>query len=149
MQFTLSMHFAVADDAVDNAETHTEKVQNLDQLSKDLNSFKNNNIPDNPVWRALEDVNNKYNISFDMMFKQLDGQKMDINFKQPETLIDLEDYSSYVALCRVLLLPIICNGNIETRVNSALDLGIAMQYTNVLRDIGEDIAKLDKFIFRK
>lgn len=140
----------MADDAVDNAETHTEKVQNLDQLSKDLNSFKNNNIPDNPVWRALEDVNNKYNISFDMMFKQLDGQKMDINFKQPETLIDLEDYSGYVAgSVGVLLLPIICNGDIETRVNSALDLGIAMQYTNVLRDIGEDIAKLDRVYLPK
>lgn len=135
----------MADDAVDNAETHAEKVQNLDQLYKDLKNFQNNNIPDTPVWRALEDVNNKYNINFDMMFKQLDGQKMDINFKQPETLIDLEDYSRYVAgSVGVLLLPIICNGNIDIRVDSALDLGVAMQYTNILRDIGEDITGLGR-----
>lgn len=140
----------MADDAVDNADTHAKKVQNLDQLYKDLNSFQNNNIPDNPVWRALEDVNNKYNISLDMMSKQLDGQKMDINFKQPEMLRDLEDYSSYVAgSVGVLLLPIICNGNIDIRVNSALDLGVAMQYTNVLRDIGEDITKLDRIYLPK
>lgn len=140
----------MADDAVDNADTHAKKVQNLDQLYKDLNSFQNNNIPDNPVWRALEDVNNKYNISFDMMFKQLDGQKMDIDFKQPETLIALEDYSSYVAgSVGVLLLPIICNGNIDVRVNSALNLGVAMQYTNVLRDIGEDITELDRIYLPK
>lgn len=66
------MHFAVWQMMQSIMLKHTEKVQNLDQLSKDLSGFKNNNIPDNPVWRALEDVNNKYNISFDMMFKQLD-----------------------------------------------------------------------------
>ncbi len=140
----------MADDAVDNAETHTEKVQNLDQLSKDLNSFKNKNIPNHPVWRALADVKNKYDISFDMLFKQLDGQKKDIDFKQPETLKDLENYSGYVAgSVGVLLLPIICDGKIDMRVSSALDLGVAMQYTNVLRDIGEDITKLGRIYLPK
>lgn len=148
--YAIYAYCRMADDAVDNAETYAERVQNLDSLYQDLNSFQNNNIPDNPVWRALEDVNNKYNISFDMMSKQLDGQKMDINFKQPETLIDLEDYSRYVAgSVGVLLLPIICDSKTDIRENSALDLGVAMQYTNVLRDIGEDITKLDRIYLPK
>lgn len=135
----------MADDAVDNAPTDHEKVQNLEKIRHELNSFADSNVPDTPVWRALEDVRKHYDISLDMMYKQLDGQQMDINFTQPKTIHDLEDYSTYVAgSVGLLLLPIICSGNSELREDSAMDLGVAMQYTNVLRDVGEDFRNLNR-----
>lgn len=140
----------IADDAVDNAPAHQEKVRNLDRIRHELNCFANNNTPDTPVWRALEDVKKHYNISLDMMYKQLEGQQMDINFTQPETIHDLENYSNYVAgSVGLLLLPIICSVNTDIREESAMSLGVAMQYTNVLRDVGEDFKTLNRIYLPK
>lgn len=140
----------LADDAVDNAPTESKKMQNLNKIRHELNCFADNNPPDTPVWRALEDVKKHYNISLDMMYRQLDGQQMDINFTQPETLRDLEEYSTYVAgSVGMLLLPIISSGNTEIRENGANSLGVAMQYTNVLRDIGEDFKNLKRIYLPK
>lgn len=140
----------MSDDAVDNAPVESEKIQNLNAIRQELGGFSNNKTPDTPVWRALEDVKIRYNISLDMMYKQLDGQQMDINFSQPETLSDLEEYSTYVAgSVGLLLLPIIAGGNTEIKESSANSLGVAMQYTNVLRDIGEDAKNLNRIYLPK
>lgn len=140
----------MADDAVDNATAHHEKIKNIERIRNELNCFVDNNPPDTPVWRALEDVKKHYNISLSMMYKQLDGQQMDINFTQPETIHDLEHYSTYVAgSVGLLLLPIICSGNTELREKSAMSLGVAMQYTNVLRDVGEDVKNLNRIYLPK
>lgn len=140
----------MADDAVDNAPAHHEKINNLKKIRYELDCFSDDNTPDTPVWRALEDVKKHYNINLDAMYKQLDGQQMDINFKQPQTIYDLEHYSTHVAgSVGLLLLPIICGENTEIREKSAMSLGVAMQYTNILRDVGEDVKTLDRIYLPK
>jgi len=65
---------------------------------------------------------------------------MDIDFVSPETLGDLEEYSYYVAgTVGLMLLPIIAKENKEAAKASAISLGVAMQITNILRDVGEDL----------
>ncbi|CAM4247120.1 phytoene/squalene synthase family protein [Jeotgalicoccus halotolerans] len=140
----------MADDAVDNATELNEKINNIDRIRDELDCFAEGSTPDTPLWRALEDVKNNYNISLDLMYKQLDGQQMDINFIQPETIYDLEHYSTHVAgSVGLLLLPIICSRNTEIREHGAQSLGVAMQYTNILRDVGEDFKTLDRIYLPK
>lgn len=140
----------MADDAVDNATVHKEKIKNIGRIRFELNNFAEDNTPDTPVWRALADVKKNYNISLDMMYRQLDGQQMDIDFVQPESIYDLEHYSTHVAgSVGLLLLPIICSGNTEIREHGAQSLGVAMQYTNILRDVGEDFKILDRIYLPK
>ena len=76
--------------------------------------------------------------------QQINGQRKDVDFKDLETLDDLIEYSRLVAgSVGTMLLPIIAI-DIETAHNQELmgaceNLGIAMQITNILRDVGEDL----------
>ena len=140
----------LADDAVDEVETEDEKFKNIKHLQNLLEAFKQGNTPDGPVWRALRDVHERYALDLNMMALQLEGQEMDVDFKQPENIDELEVYSEKVAgSVGLLLLPIICNNELNQRAKQASSLGVAMQYTNILRDVGEDISYLDRVYLPK
>lgn len=135
----------MADDAVDEAATTSDKIKNVQQLHDEFRQFKQGSTPDSPVWRAIRDVHTHYTLDLDMMALQLEGQEMDIRFEQPKNIAELEIYSEKVAgSVGLLLLPIICDNNLSERATHASSLGVAMQYTNILRDVGEDILELDR-----
>lgn len=69
------------------------------------------------------------------------GQFSDFDFRQPQNLEELKDYSYYVAgSVGLMLLPIIATKNQNKLIDLAKSLGEAMQFTNILRDVGEDYA---------
>lgn len=130
----------MADDAIDEADSKEEAMDNLDELRAELDDFYKGNIPDIPMWRALNDVRNRYELDISMMYEQIDGQESDIHFSQPDNFDDLIEYSRKVAgSVGRLLLPIISEDRTYERQKNAENLGVAMQITNILRDVGEDI----------
>ena len=129
----------MADDSVDENTTTAAKSAALHQLRNELDLFSRQEEYDYPLWRALRHVFNTFNMSIQPFYDQLIGQEMDIHFTSPKTLQELEDYSYYVAgSVGVMLLPIIASENQQHLRQAAVHLGVAMQITNVLRDIGED-----------
>ncbi|MHA6253121.1 phytoene/squalene synthase family protein [Oceanobacillus sp. CAU 1775] len=130
----------IADDCVDENPNPQEQQQALSQFKLELDLFSRNEELDLPLWRALRHVFNNYDMSLEPFYDQLTGQARDIAFKSPETLEELEDYSYYVAgSVGLMLLPVIASENASKLMSSAIELGIAMQITNILRDIGEDL----------
>ncbi|KZE37289.1 phytoene synthase [Bhargavaea cecembensis] len=129
-----------ADDSVDGSGSREERMAALGRLAEDLDRFRYGQDPDTPLWRALRDVFSRFDMDFQPFYDQLTGQRMDIDFSQPADLRQLEEYSYYVAgSVGMMLLPIIApDAGPETRRRAA-DLGIAMQLTNILRDVGEDL----------
>lgn len=68
-----------------------------------------------------------------------EGQIYDINFKQFTTDEELLTYCYNVAgSVGHMILPIIATKNKEILNESSQSIGIAMQITNILRDVGED-----------
>ena len=130
----------IADDAIDQADDAETGGANLRQLKAELDAFVSGNVPQAPMWRALGDVVERYDIDEAMLYAQIRGQEMDVHFEQPKEMDDLIHYSSHVAgSVGKLLLPILSDDLSEERKANAEKLGIAMQITNILRDIGEDI----------
>lgn len=130
----------MADDAIDEADSKEEAMRNLHDLRVQLDEFCKGNIPDTPMWRALNDVRNRYMLDISMMYTQIEGQESDVHFRQPENFEDLIKYSRKVAgSVGKLLLPIISEDRTPERQKNAEKLGVAMQITNILRDVGEDI----------
>lgn len=128
-----------ADDSVDLAGDQKEQLQALDQLEEELALFEEGKAIDHPLWRALTDVFKRYDMSCKPFYYQLTGQRMDITFEVPQTLEDVEEYSFYVAgSVGVMLLPVIASETDKDLKEMAVQLGVAMQLTNILRDIGED-----------
>ncbi len=69
------------------------------------------------------------------------GCEMDLDFARYATLADLELYCYRVASCVGILCIGIFGDQCEAAQRYARHLGLALQYTNILRDIGEDAAR--------
>lgn len=134
-----------ADDTVDAQEPLELKKEKLAVLAEELTSFTEGVTPNHPMWRALRDVFNRYDMDAAPFFDQLEGQKRDLAFSEIMDLAALKEYSYYVAgSVGLMLLPILAakQGAKEKfkkdLKESAVALGVAMQLTNILRDVGED-----------
>ncbi|EXJ23198.1 Phytoene synthase [Alkalibacterium sp. AK22] len=135
----------LADDSIDEAETKAEQKEALTFLTNELNRFEQHTEADHPIWRALRDVFDRFDMDIQPFYDQLNGQAMDYDFKQPKTLKEVENYSYYVAgSVGLMLLPIIATENQQQLQDQAVSLGIAMQLTNILRDVGEDFKSIDR-----
>lgn len=129
----------IADDSVDENSTTETKTAALNKLRYELDLFSRYEEPDHPLWRALRHVFNTFQMDIQPFYDQLIGQEMDIDFSSPATLKEMEQYSYYVAgSVGLMLLPIIASENHQSVKDAGVKLGIAMQITNILRDIGED-----------
>lgn len=110
----------------------------FEKFKADFLNFKNGEDIDKPVWRALREVFNNYDMSFKPFEDMIKGQYMDLEFNQPLNQEELEEYCYYVASSvGLMILPILSSKHKEIE-ETAIDLGKAMQLTNILRDIGED-----------
>ena len=124
-----------ADDSVDVLDSK-ESLLSLENSLKELIS---GNPPDTPIFRALSHTFDLYDIDTEPFYDMIIGQLSDFEFVQPNSLKDLSDYSYYVAgSVGLMLLPIIATKNQSQLKYVAKSLGEAMQFTNILRDIGED-----------
>jgi len=126
-----------ADDIVDK----NESGYSLKKFEDELIIFEKGHYIDSPLWRALRSVFDRYEISIQPFYDMLSGQRMDQNFSAFPTQEQLENYCYLVAgTVGMMLAPIIAVKNHKIIAPFAVDLGKAMQITNILRDIGEDFA---------
>ncbi|MFD2212366.1 phytoene/squalene synthase family protein [Metabacillus endolithicus] len=139
-----------ADECADGKHSSQKKIKLLSQLKKELDLFNNQEELDKPLWRALRHVFNTYDMDIRPFYDQLTGQSMDLTFTPPNTMNDLEKYSYYVAgSVGLMLLPVIASKSSEDLRLAVTNLGVAMQITNVLRDIGEDYHQKNRIYLPK
>lgn len=123
-----------ADDLIDEYED----PKALEEFENELKLFANGQETEDHIWKALRVVFNNFDMEIEPFFEQIKGQKMDQNFRQPITQDKLEEYSYYVAsTVGLMILPILSKQSQEIQ-NEGVSLGIAMQITNILRDLNED-----------
>lgn len=134
-----------ADDSVDLVETKEEQLFAVQKLEKELSLFEQGKPNDTPIWRALTDVFERYNMPIQPFYDQLIGQKMDIEFVAPKNMSELETYCYYVAgSVGLMLLPVLASQTDKDLTQRAINLGVAMQLTNILRDVGEDFQDINR-----
>ena len=123
----------------DNIADDANKIEiKKDNFIKFRNTFVNKNY-DDPVIKNMWDLINEFSISTKIVDDLFEGINSDIkeNVKlnsKKELLI----YSYRVAGTVGLMMAKILNVHKEQSLKSAIDLGIAMQLTNISRDVMED-----------
>jgi len=125
----------VADNIADDENKIEVKKNNF---TKFRNNFINKNY-DDPVIKNMWDIINEFNISTKIVDDLFQGINSDIKdsvklYSKKEILI----YSYRVAGTVGLMMAKILNVSKEQSLKSAIDLGIAMQLTNISRDVIED-----------
>jgi phytoene synthase len=131
------------DDIVDNDNKLEVKKEIFLKFKKDFMNKNLNNQIINDMWSII----NSENISKKIVIDLFDGvetdleEKVEINSKK-----DLLVYSYRVAGTVGLMMSKILKVNNRESLRGAIDLGIAMQLTNVARDVCEDNKRNRKYI---
>jgi len=102
------------------------------------NNFNNKNY-DSPIIKNMWELINDFKISTKIIHDLFDGVESDLKDKvEINSKKDLLVYSYRVAGTVGLMMAKILNVKNQNALKSAIDLGIAMQLTNISRDVVED-----------
>ena len=93
---------------------------------------------DHPSHPAIADMVAQYRIPHEYLFAVIDGVEMDLYPTEVATFGDLERYCYHVAGAVGLCCIHVWGFHDERAIPLAKDCGLALQLTNILRDIGED-----------
>ena len=125
----------VADNIADDKDEIEVKEKKFAEFENDFNQKKFDNLIIKNMWGVMEEFNISIKIVQDLLagIKSDIKEKVEINSKK-ELLI----YSYRVAGTVGLMMAKILNVTKKNSLKSAIDLGIAMQLTNISRDVLED-----------
>jgi len=88
--------------------------------------------------RALAAVVAQYGIPRALLDLLIEGLSWDVDGRDYDTLDDLQDYAARVAGTVGAMMSLLMGVRDEAALARACDLGVAMQLSNIARDVGED-----------
>jgi 15-cis-phytoene synthase len=94
--------------------------------------------PHHPISLALADTIQRFPIQQEHLAGIIDGVEMDLRCKRYETFASLYNYCYHVASLVGLVCIEIFGYRNPSASDYAVNLGVAFQLTNILRDVGED-----------
>lgn len=97
--------------------------------------------PQHPVTRALAPVVRAYAIAESQLTQIIDGMQMDLDYNRYPDFATLEVYCHRMAGVVGLLSAQIFGYTQPATLEYARTLGIALQLTNIIRDVGEDVGR--------
>lgn len=124
------------DDLVDEAETPPD----LDAWRRGLELALRTGDSGNEILDGFAAAARRFSIPHRYAFELIDGVEMDLSRSRYETFEQLRLYCYRVASTVGLMMMHVVGYSGEPH-QQAVDLGIAMQLTNILRDIGEDLCR--------
>ncbi|MDA9623834.1 squalene/phytoene synthase family protein [Pelagibacteraceae bacterium] len=131
------------DDIADSSDELKIKKLNFEKFKNDFMNKKFDNLIVKAMWKVMDDVN----ISKKVVFDLFDGVETDLNENvRIKTKKDLLVYSYRVAGTVGLMMSKILKVDNKEALKGAIDLGIAMQLTNIARDVVEDKKRNREYI---
>lgn len=127
----------ISDDIVD--EGGADRVVQLQRWQHE--SLQAHPHPDNLVALAWADARARYGIPRQYAEQLLDGVAADVDHLRNDTFEDLAHYCYGVASTVGLMSMHIVGYTSDAAIPYAIKLGVALQLTNILRDVGEDWQK--------
>jgi len=126
------------DDLIDRNENAS--LAEIDAWEADFNAT----TPSNVILSNFKKVVNEYNIPLEYPNDLIAGCRRDLTQKRYETFADLSSYCYQVAATVGLMSAYIVgfDKNHEAEMKEkAIKVGIALQLTNIIRDVGEDLQR--------
>jgi 15-cis-phytoene synthase len=124
-----------SDDILDKAPRGQDVSQSLIQWRVRVQSYPN---PYDPVLLAWADTQARYQIPHGYVTQLIDGIARDLDQQRYRTFAELTEYCYGVASTVGLMVMHIIGFQSASAVPYAIKLGVALQLTNILRDVGAD-----------
>lgn len=126
------------DDVVDGCTDPNVAQITLNWWRSDLEKVFNNEMPEHPVHQALKDIRASFDLPKDEFEALIDGMQMDLEQARYGSFDELKLYCHRVAgVVGRLIARILGFSNPQT-LEYADKMGLALQLTNIIRDVGED-----------
>ena len=128
------------DDAVDEAEEGTSAAQ-VRRWREELARCFDGGSPETPQGRALQPLIPAFNLPRSAFEALIEGVEMDLHTRRYQTFADLYEYCIRVASAVGLMCVEIFGCKDPASRQYAIDLGVALQLTNILRDVPGDLER--------
>jgi 15-cis-phytoene synthase len=128
------------DDAVDEAEEGTSAAQ-VRSWRMELDRCFDGGSPETPQGRALQPLIATFNLPRSAFEALIEGVEMDLHTRRYATFADLYEYCIRVASAVGLMCVEIFGCKDPGSRQYAIDLGVALQLTNILRDVPGDLER--------
>ena len=125
------------DDIVDGCDDYKEGRKKLNWWSLEVSRLFSG-TPRHPVTKLLVNYIYKFDLDEKYFNEIIDGMEMDLNFNRYENFTKLQLYCYRAASAVGILSAKIFGFNNINTLKYAHDMGIALQLTNIIRDLGED-----------
>jgi len=125
----------LSDDAVDESDACLQAVA---QLRDRLDLVYAGTPLDNPVDRAFADMVTRHAMPKALPEALLEGFEWDAEGRVYETISEVRAYGARVASTVGAMMTVLMGAREPSVLARACDLGVAMQLTNIARDVGED-----------
>lgn len=126
------------DDVVDGCTDPNVAQITLNWWRSDLEKVFNNEMPEHPVHQALKDIRASFDLPKNEFEALIDGMQMDLEQARYGSFDELKLYCHRVAgVVGSLIARILGFSNPKT-LEYADKMGLALQLTNIIRDVGED-----------
>ena len=126
------------DDLVDGCTDPNVAQITLNWWRSDLEKVFNNEMPEHPVHQALKDIRASFDLPKNEFEALIDGMQMDLEQARYGSFDELKLYCHRVAgVVGCLIARILGFSNPQT-LEYADKMGLALQLTNIIRDVGED-----------
>ncbi len=135
--FTIYSFCRHTDDIVDEIDDPDEARRRLDEWRKELDACYEQN-PSHPITQALQSVIEYFPIPKQYFHDLIDGMEMDLTCKRYQTFEELEIYCYRAASVVGLMCIEIFGYTSPDTKEYAVNLGKALQLTNIMRDVAED-----------
>ena len=127
------------DDIVDDSRDPSIARATLAWWRQDLSKvFQANTAPEHPVNQALRSIHPVFRLPESELMDIINGMEMDLHHSRYANFDDLQYYCYRVAGVVGRLIARILGYTQDTTLRYAETLGLALQLTNIIRDVGED-----------
>lgn len=126
------------DDVVDDCTDMQVAQTTLNWWRADLAKVFDGGAPEHPVCRALQGVVAEFALPHDELAEIIEGMQMDLTQARYANFAELQLYCHRVAGVVGRLITRILGFSRPETLNYADKMGLALQLTNIIRDVGED-----------
>jgi len=147
----------ISDETVDNPKGDSS-ASDLKELKKKIETAYTDTFLNDNLLLAFRKTIKTYSIPIELFYELIEGMQMDLTTSRYQDFQELYTYCYRAAGIVGLIMLKIFDAKEKLAGSFAVDLGIAMQLTNILRDIKEDyqrkriylpLSELDKFMVTK
>jgi 15-cis-phytoene synthase len=128
----------LADDAVDEADGTAAVQDAILHFRQRVDLIFDGHPLDHPADRAFAAVAHRFGLARTVVDALIEGFEWDAAGRTYETIEDLHAYGARVAGCVGVMMSTVMERTEGHVLARAADLGVAMQLTNIARDVGED-----------